>query len=540
MWLSKLFDLRDKASRSRGTMAEDEEKPFLAHLEDLRTMVVRVVATLLIGTIVCFVFNKQLLELIQGPAKKAGIYTEVSLPETISFDDWEKIRKLNRAAVPLTSEQRDILFDAAFADAEQWADGANLTTLREIGEIHYVYLASEQLSEKSGEDGAPSPRQEFLNKALSAEPDLLVQANSLLAVGTPADLDGRVSAITMQALSPTETFKLSIKLSLYAGVVLGFPLLFYFIAQFVFPGLTPREKQLLWPSLTIGFGLFLIGVFFAYNFVTVEALKFFHGFSKDMGVEDQWKIGEYVSFTTQLILIFGLSFELPVVVMALVKLDLLTHEFMRQTRSYAIVIILVIAAIITPTPDAIVLSALAGPMIILYEICIWLSWFIKRKELKAEEAEEAKRKSRGVTPAAGALPVSAIAEESKSAPVVDARPYDQADDASHPDTTHHDDPYHDDHHGHESVDYDPYHDGYYDDYYRDDSENSDSETDEDFSVEPDSAVDEPVVDKDPTAHEELPEAETEKEEPPSAPKDSDSGKEEEETESGDEDDGKTK
>ncbi|MDA0811757.1 MAG: twin-arginine translocase subunit TatC, partial [Verrucomicrobia bacterium] len=438
-------------------MTADEEKPFLAHLEDLRTMIVRVVVTLLISMIGCFVFNKPLLELIQGPAKKAGILTEVKLPETVSFVQWEKIRKLNRAAVPLSGEQRSALLDVAFSDAKEWGDDSDLKLLRQIADVHYVYLAAQELSETA--------RRAFLERALG-EPELLARAMQLVDAGTAADLDGRVSAITMQALGPTETFKLSIKLSLYAGIVVSFPLLFYFIAQFVFPGVTEREKKLLWPSLTIGFGLFLVGVVFAYFFVTVEALKFFHGFSKRMGVEDQWKIGEYVSFTTQMILIFGLSFELPVVVMALVKLDLLTHEFMRQTRSYAIVIIIVVAAIITPTPDAIVLSALAGPMIILYEICIWLSWFMKRKESKeeAEEAVKAAARRADLRPAVGALPLSTADDRSKPEEVIDARPYDQYDDSAHSHPDH--DPYHE----HQHADhYDPYHDGYYDRFYTDDS-----------------------------------------------------------------------
>jgi sec-independent protein translocase protein TatC len=500
MWLAKLFNLRDQASRSRGAMTADEEKPFLSHLEDLRTMIVRVVITLLVTTVGCFVFNKPLLELIQGPAKKAGILTEVKLPKTVSFVQWEKIRKLNRAAVPLSDEQRNALLDAAFSDAKDWGEAdSDLKLLRQVADVHYVYLAAQQLAEAA--------RPAFMQSALGMNPELLKQAMQLVDAGTAADLDGRVSAITMQALSPTETFKLSIKLSLYAGIVVSFPLLFYFIAQFVFPGLTDREKKLLWPSLTIGFGLFLTGVVFAYFFVTVEALKFFHGFSKDMGVEDQWKIGEYVSFTTQMILIFGVSFELPVVVMALVKLDLLTHEFMRQTRSYAIVIILVVAAIITPTPDAVVLSALAGPMIILYEICIWLSWFMKRKETKEEAEEAAKAAAKAAArradlrPAVGALPISTADEKSEPEEAIDARPYDQHDDSAHSHPDH--DPYDENQHAH---DYDPYHDGYYDKFYTDDSS---GKIDDDLSKDPEPAPDaEEVVKSDPTGHVELPAAES--------------------------------
>ena len=88
-------------------------------------------------------------------------------------------------------------------------------------------------------------------------------------------------------------------------------------------------------------------------------------------------------------LIFGVSFELPVVVMILVKLDLLTSATMRRTRSWAIIIIVVAGAILTPTGDIFTLSLLAGPMIIMYEVCIWLA--VCMKKMAREEAEESER-----------------------------------------------------------------------------------------------------------------------------------------------------
>ena len=85
-----------------------------------------------------------------------------------------------------------------------------------------------------------------------------------------------------------------------------------------------------------------------------------------------------------LCLVFGLCFELPVVVLTLVKLDLLNSKMMRATRSYAIVAMFVLAAVITPTPDIFTMSLLAGPMVLLYEFCIWMAWYMERKEAKKE------------------------------------------------------------------------------------------------------------------------------------------------------------
>jgi Tat protein translocase TatC len=192
----------------------------------------------------------------------------------------------------------------------------------------------------------------------------------------------------MSALKPTETFMLSMKLSFFGGIVLSFPLLLFYILQFVLPGLHANEKRVLWPAMSVGFGLFLCGALFAYFVVLPRALEFFYGWSDGLGVSNDWRIGEYISFATQFTLLFGLSFELPVVVMVLVKLGLLTYETMSSTRMYAVLAIFVIAALITPTPDAFTLLLMALPMIGLYELCIWLAWFDRRR-LRIEEEKEA-------------------------------------------------------------------------------------------------------------------------------------------------------
>jgi hypothetical protein len=110
-----------------------------------------------------------------------------------------------------------------------------------------------------------------------------------------------------------------------------------------------------------------------------------------MGISNDWRIGEYISFATQFTLLFGLSFELPVVVMVMVKLGLLSYETMARTRSYAIVAIFIAAAILTPTPDALTLCLMAFPMIFLYEMCIWFAYFDQKKTDQREEREAKER-----------------------------------------------------------------------------------------------------------------------------------------------------
>ena len=123
----------------------------------------------------------------------------------------------------------------------------------------------------------------------------------------------------------------------------------------------------------VGFGLFLGGAAFAFYAVLPAALEFFFQDAQMMQWRPTWTVGEYYSFTTQFVLAFGLAFELPVVVLALVKVGLLEHGQMQSTRPYAIVVIFLLAAVITPTPDIFTLILMGAPMVLLYEACIWIA-----------------------------------------------------------------------------------------------------------------------------------------------------------------------
>ena len=93
---------------------------------------------------------------------------------------------------------------------------------------------------------------------------------------------------------------------------------------------------------------------------------------------------QYYSFVTRFTIGFGLAFELPVVVLALVRFGLITYKFMARTRPYAAVLIFILATIITPTPDILTLIAMALPMCLLYESCIWIAWLMERRSSKSD------------------------------------------------------------------------------------------------------------------------------------------------------------
>src|ERR1700704_774651 len=188
---------------------------------------------------------------------------------------------------------------------------------------------------------------------------------------------------TLKALGITDSIVISFHLAFYAGIVLSFPLLLYFLAQFVLPALTAVERRFLFPAIGVSFALFLLGVFLCYFWLLPKTILFFFRDTESLGWAPTWTVQQYYSFVTRFTLGFGLAFELPVVVLALVRFGLITYEFMRRTRPYAIVLIFILATIITPTPDVLTLIAMSLPMIVLYESCIWIAWFMKRRQNRA-------------------------------------------------------------------------------------------------------------------------------------------------------------
>ncbi|MGC2352693.1 MAG: twin-arginine translocase subunit TatC [Candidatus Udaeobacter sp.] len=187
---------------------------------------------------------------------------------------------------------------------------------------------------------------------------------------------------TLKALGITDSIVVSFHLAFYAGIVLSFPLLLYFLAEFVLPALTALEKRFLLPAIGASFALFLLGVMVCYFWLLPKTILFFFRDTESLGWAPTWTVQQYYSFVTRFTLGFGLAFELPVLVLALVQFGLITYRFMARTRVYAVVLIFIMATIITPTPDILTLVALALPMCLLYESCIWIAWLMERRRLK--------------------------------------------------------------------------------------------------------------------------------------------------------------
>lgn len=186
-------------------------------------------------------------------------------------------------------------------------------------------------------------------------------------------------------LAPAEALWMSIKISMVAALIFGLPVFLYQIWGFVSPGLMKHEKKYLIPFIFSSTLLFLIGASFCFFIVLPFAMSFLLTYGVGDILIPMLSVGMYVDFCLKFILAFGLIFELPIVIIFLTKMGIVTPEFLANNRKYAILIAFILAAILTPTPDAFNQTLMAVPIIILYEVGIWLSKLFKRKEINVQE-----------------------------------------------------------------------------------------------------------------------------------------------------------
>jgi sec-independent protein translocase protein TatC len=185
-----------------------------------------------------------------------------------------------------------------------------------------------------------------------------------------------------------EAFFTYMKVAFFASLFVTAPFTFYQIWKFIAPGLYPREKRYVIPFVLTSSLLFVGGVAFAYFLALPPAFGFFVEFSSD-SLRPMFTMREYLSFALKFLLAFGVSFQLPVFIFFMTKLGIVNSRLLVKQRRYAILIIFIAAAILTPSPDAFTQIIMAIPLMILYEISIFIAKFVEKKKKEAEAGEQA-------------------------------------------------------------------------------------------------------------------------------------------------------
>lgn len=332
-------------SQELRTEAEAEEneggpvKSFLEHLEDLRWVLVKSLAALSVAVVVCLVAGNVVVRVLTYPLGKArAFYGKEVQVATLLLGS-------NRVGTfQLTGEQK-----AGFG----------------FGTNRFVALQLEPVTIGT-------------NRLLGVR----VDTNTSAAAATGLNVE-------LVNLSPAGAFIVAFKVAVYAGGVLAAPFILYFVAQFVFPALKRKEKKYVYRGLFFGVGMFSLGVLFCYFVLTPVALTASVQYTRWLGFSaPQWRAEDYISFVSKFMLGMGVGFELPVVILVLVKIGVLNYRILSKARRYVIVINFILGAVLT-TPEVITQLLMALPLQALYEITVWIAWYWERKERKRAAAEEA-------------------------------------------------------------------------------------------------------------------------------------------------------
>jgi sec-independent protein translocase protein TatC len=298
-------------------------KSFLEHLEDLRWVLIKSGTAAGVAMLICLLAGNYLVRVVEWPLERAPI----------GHMDKTQVVKL--------------------------AFGTNQITSFEVG-------PNDPLASLIGTN-------EFVRLQMAPIP---MGTNQVLALSVQAET-GSEQKLPIQIinLSPAGAFVVATKVAFYGGLVISAPFIFYFIAQFVFPALRMREKKYIYLGLLVGGGLFFTGVCFCYFVLMPVALAASVQYSKWLGFSAyQWRAEDYIGFVCKFMLGMGLGFEMPVVVLTLVKIGLLNYRTLARARRYVIVISFVLGAVLT-TPEVITQVLMAIPLLFLYELSVWIAWY---------------------------------------------------------------------------------------------------------------------------------------------------------------------
>jgi len=314
---------------------EDEGGPvksFLEHLEDLRWVLIKSLSVAGVAMVGCFYAGNHIVHLLEWPLKRAPFHRT---------DHSQTVRVLL---------------------------GTN-----ELGIFHLG--STNPLTQITGTNP-------FVQVEITP---ILLETNAVLALSAQTDAQEPLreeTPIDIINLSPAGAFVVATKVALYGGLVVSAPFIFYFIAQFVFPALKMREKKYVYRGLGFAVGLFLTGVSFCYFVLMPVTLALSAQYAEWFGFKaTQWRAEDYIGFVCKFMLGMGLGFELPVVILTLVKIGMLSYRTLAGARRYVIVISFVLGAVLT-TPEVITQVLMAVPLLVLYEISVWIAWYWERQERK--------------------------------------------------------------------------------------------------------------------------------------------------------------
>jgi len=328
-------------------------KPFLDHLEDFRFMVMKCVVAVVVGMMAALIGSPYIVKFLTWPLERAQQIEQVNTNP-------------DKRVVPVQLGS-GIVSHIHESDLKQLAKSSGLkgsfTNTTEITAIRLV------------------PSKKLDVNGTRFELELQVDNNSSASVPWHVQL---------KAYGPLKSFFIALKIGLYGGITISVPFILFFIAQFVLPALRVKEKKWVFKLASMGTVLFMLGVAFCYFVIMQVALWASVGFAGMLGFgADEWQADEYIGFVCKFMVGMGVAFQMPMVLLFLVKIGILDYHKLSRLRMYAVVVNIILAAVITPTGDPVTLSLVAVPLQLLYELSTLISWFMARRREEEEAAFDA-------------------------------------------------------------------------------------------------------------------------------------------------------
>lgn len=309
---------------------------FWAHLEELRKAIIRSCIAIGLALVVCLTFTNQLVAILVYPLSRIDMFAKPH--PTVSFE----IGGSRFGPFTVTREQFPALPPG---DAPQ-----------AVFQVGTAVVGNEQVATLK-----PVPPHD-----VSTSPNPL--------------------GVHLVNFGPAEGFVGAFHIALFGALIVSAPFWIFFMAQFIIPALHKRERQAITPWIGWSILLFLLGVLSTYFVLLPVALRAGVMYSNWLGFDAYtWRADDYISFVTHFIIGMGLGFQFPIIILFLVKLGVLTHRQLAKFRRHVCVLSFILGALLT-TPDVVTQVAMAVPLYLLYEICIWIAWYWDRKKRKAELA----------------------------------------------------------------------------------------------------------------------------------------------------------
>ena len=309
------------------------KKSFWGHLSDLRSALVKSVAVIVVALVACLLGSPWLVKVLEQPLRHMHMFEKAKPTVTLQIG----VTRLGPYEV--TREQFPGLPPG---DAP-----------------HVVFRVGT----------APMGNQQVATLSMETDP----QSSEQLEV-------------RLHNFSPAESFMVAFHVALFGALAVSSPFWIFFMGGFILPALNLKERKVIFSWLGWSVFLFIVGVLSTYFVLLPVALRASVQYSELLGFSAQdWRAQEYINFVCKFIFGMGLGFQFPLVVLFLVKIGVLTHEHLKKYRRHVAVLSLILGAVLT-TPEVVTQVAMAIPLYLLYEICIWIAWYWEKKKKKAEPA----------------------------------------------------------------------------------------------------------------------------------------------------------